>query len=205
MRFIAIDVENNQPSGQITQIGAAAFDCTAKKPYEPIASFDRFLELPSGEALNWNQELRGGGGTLGKLLGDCWLQEWTLCRGPRNQVFTEFWQWVNYAQCGKKFVQWGGGDLAEIIAQSKEAGVCYPSGLREVNLKRMYQMFFQPALGLPKQHGLKAAVQNIGAKFEGRAHDAWVDAKNTGALAVKMFGIVKGYGQAKAALENKHD
>ena len=64
MRFISVDIESNQPSGKIIQIGAVAFDTDAKQPIQ--GEFNCWLN--PGEPINWDQPLKGRDLTLGKLL-----------------------------------------------------------------------------------------------------------------------------------------
>lgn len=193
MRFIAVDLENNQPSGKITQIGAAAFDTDSGH----ISSFNVYVDAE--EPLNLDHMLNNNM-TLGQLLGPDFEYKYEASKIPRSEAYSSFWEWVKESQCGKKIIQWGRGDTNEIITQGKEVGVKYPSHLRIVNLKVVYQTFFQPALKLDKGFGLSSACEHMGISFKGRAHDAIVDAVNTGELAMRMFKIIENYGKVKGII-----
>lgn len=195
MRFISVDIEANQPSGQIAQIGAVAYDTDRGV----IGEFSDFLALHN-EDLNKNYVLNNGQ-TLGGFLGPDWVVNWALKMVDRDEVFIAFWQWVESVQCGKKFVQWGTGDMRAISQQSSECGVEPPSRTYVHNLKPVYQLLYQPALKLPRKYGLRAACEAMGVGFEGRAHDALVDAQNTAKLAAKMFKIVEDCGKIRKVLE----
>jgi inhibitor of KinA sporulation pathway (predicted exonuclease) len=195
VRFISVDIEANQPTNSIIQIGAAAFDTDSKKPHEPVDTFNLYVDPV--EEVNWDIDLRGGL-TLIQLLGEDFKTKWDKSRVPKDSAFESFWHWCKEVQCGKKFVQWGRGDVYELTRQSKEVGVNYPQRITEVNLKRLYQFFYQPALRLKnKPAGLSFACQQLEIEFQGRAHDALVDATNTGVLAVKMYQIIRGYADIK--------
>ncbi len=201
MRFISVDLEANQPTDKIIQIGAAAFDTDSKTPYKPVDTFNLYVDPE--EEINWDYNLRGGL-TLIELLGNNFKTNWEKSSVPKNVAFESFWKWCKEANCGKKFVQWGRADMWELMKQSKDSGVFYPSRIQEINLKRLYQFFYQPGLKLNKSPGgLEKACKEMGIDFEGRAHDALVDAINTGMISVSMYEVIRGYSDVLAILSQR--
>lgn len=198
MKYITIDLENNQPSGKIIQIGAVLFDTDHKT--EPVR--DQFVTYVNPkEEVNWQETLRSGE-TLEELLGYEFKQKWQEQNIPTAEALTKFWDWIKVSNGGKKIIQWGRGDLSEIITESKENKVFYPSKIRELNLKIVYQFLYQPAYRLNKAPGgLKSACRAMGLEFKGRAHDALVDALNTGYLALTMYNIIRNYSDIKNIIE----
>lgn len=175
MRFIAVDIECDQPSNNIIQLGAAAFDTNQPSL---VGTINRYLD--QGE-VNWSYPLDRGG-TLEDLLGQDFKEAYQFWAAPPGASFDRFWDWVDEIKCGKKFVQWGTGDMRLIQRQSGDS-----RRIEVFNLKDMYKLLYQPANKLPKKYGLEAAcVASLGA-FNGRPHSAYWDAWNTGKLAVKMF------------------
>ena len=192
MRFISLDLENNQPSGEIIQIGAVAFDTDDDTPLDEFQHF-----VNPGEPINWNHELRPEkeiGCTLGELL-PFDQNEFNAYKRDPKEVLEEFWAWVKKAQCGKKIIQWGSGDLDCLIKASKKHGVRYPHQLRSINLKTFYQFVYQPAMRLPKGYGLGTVVKNTTGSFYGEPHDAYWDAYNTGKVLIYLFRRMEKLGQ----------
>lgn len=181
LRFISVDIECNQPSGKIIQIGAAAFDTNIPEEVERVD-----IHIDPGEPINWDHQIRADGLTLGDLLPYDQIYVNMASMTPK-EGFELFWDFVSESRCGKKFIQWGSGDMERIRNESDDLCVDYPKGLRVVDLKGLYQLFFQPAMKLPKGFGLGTAMENCGLIFRGIPHDASADAYNTGRLAQHLY------------------
>ena len=189
MKFIAIDLEADQPSGEVIQIGAAVFDTQTKTPEVPVNTFSEYLETQSHSKPNWDYKLDSGQ-TLEELLGWDFPKRHAQLALPAEKGFTQFWDWVNYVQAGKKFIQWGSMDMNLITAQCKENFITWPR-FNVIDLKQLYKYFLVPAWGLPKQAGLAKAMESLGISSEGRAHDAYFDALHTGLIALKVFNALE--------------
>lgn len=195
MKFVSVDIECNQPSGTIIQIGASVWDTQAN------AEVDDFnLYIQPNEVINWEEELRGGI-TLGKLLpyGPEKIKDHGV--SPKF-AFERFWKFM--AKSGrKKVIQWGAGDMAAITKQSWYFGVPVNNRLKVLNAKLMYQMLYQPTMRLQQKFGLGAVIKEMGLEFEGEAHDGYWDAYNTGKLYTEMFRDIEVYREIKKLLEKK--
>jgi len=154
MRFLSVDIECNQPSGTIIQIGAVAWDTDKGL----LGGFDRHLR--PDEPINWDHQLTNGK-TLGQLLP--FGPQDIADAEPSAYVFKEFRQFLSANPSGKKIIQWGRGDMWSIHNQSN----IDINRLRVLNLKVVYQFFFQMAFRLPKGAGLQTAMNSMGLKFEG--------------------------------------
>lgn len=192
MRFISIDLELNQPTNKIIQIGAVAYDTDKGR----VSSFSRYVD--PGETINWKHVLNTGQ-TLDALLPSYFPTEWFLRKQSSCDALTEFWQWVKDVQCGKKFIQWGSGDLKCLLAESQ--GLGYPTHIRTLDLKMVYQFIWQPSARLQKNSGLSSACREIGTATPLHAHDAFYDAEATGILFLKIFKQVSGLQQLLKDLE----
>ena len=188
MRFISIDLENNQPSGSIIQLGAVAWDTDLDTA---ISTFNIFVEPPE-EEVNWDHLLNIGE-TLEALLGPTFKSEWEKRKVSREEGLKQFWEWVDTVKCGKKVVQWGRGDMEQILKESKLSKVRYPSHLRVLNLKTTYQFLFQPALRYTKVFGLGGAVRSVGLTFEGDPHNALADSLNTARVYAVLYKKLEKY------------
>jgi DNA polymerase III epsilon subunit-like protein len=181
MRFTSVDIESNQPSGKIIQFSAVVFDTDMGK----IAHYTEYVD--PGEAINWHEVLNTGQ-TLEQLLAKDFRRMSSLFARPSVEVMQDFWKWHKQQQAGKKFIQWGRGDMAQVIAESQGCG--YPSHLRVLDLKQVYQFLFQPSARLQAQSGLSTACVQLGIDPPDPAHDAYHDAEATGRVMLKMFSQI---------------
>lgn len=184
MRFTVLDLENNQPTGKITQLGALVYDTDQGI----IATFNEYID--PGEPVNWDFMLKPINCTLEELLAPGFRAAWEANARPTEEVLREFWEWHKKSQAGKRILQWGNGDTAELLAESQ--GLGYPPHLKVSNLKMIYQFLWQPAARLEKQSGLGTACKMLRVDPPNPPHDAFNDAKATGELFLEMFRQVKG-------------
>lgn len=199
MKFIAIDLEADQPSGEIIQIGAVVFDTQTKDPTKPVSTFMEYLETQSSEEPNWGHPFNNGQ-TLGELLGSEFPKMHAQFAVSPIKGFSRFWSWVEAAGAGRKFIQWGSMDLDLITAQCKENFITWPK-FQAIDLKKLYKYFLVPAWGLPKQAGLAKAMESLGIKSEGRAHDAYYDALHTGLVALKAYQALESHKKIKELIK----
>lgn len=184
MRFISVDLECNQPSGTIIQIGAQVFDTT--KVICP--KFNLYIQ--PDETINWDHPLRGGKLTLGELLP--LDQEFISAFGiSSTEGLTKFWEWAKKQKCGMKIIQWGGWDMKLIVEQSEALGIEVPKH-HAIDIKPIYKNLYRPAMSLPHHGALKAALKNLtGREFQGQEHNAYYDALNTGYIYLEMYKIIE--------------
>lgn len=171
--FLALDLELNQPSGRIIQVGVALAhegmdfsDYITRAwyidPGEPISEFITTLtgisdEIIRGNAVNWHQVTR----ELGELC-------------------DQYQPFVNP-------VTWGGGDMRLMLEEAKAAGIEFTRfGRRYIDVKTWHVLI---ALGQDKSAsgGLRSLMSRYGLTFRGEAHRADVDAANTLALFFKLL------------------
>lgn len=184
MRFISVDIECNQPSGTIIQIGAQVFDTTK----EDCDMFDVYIQ--PDEDINWDHPLRGGEITLGELLpyGQRYIDDVGV---SSVEGLTKFWEWAKKQKCGMRFIQWGGWDMKLIVEQSEALGIEVPKHT-DINIKPIYKNLYRPAMALPHHGALKAALKNLtGREFVGAEHNAYYDALNTGHIYLEMYKIIE--------------
>lgn len=182
MKFTVIDLECNQPSGNIIQIGAAIW-CT-ERGFQ--SSFNVYVD--PNEPVNWDHSLNIGC-SLEQLLAPGFRTAWEREAVPQKQAMKLFWGWHSEHQGSKKFIQWGRGDLAQLIQESQGCG--YPSGIRALDLKQVFQFLWQPAGKMPARSGLQDACLSMRIPRPFPAHDALQDALATGSLFYRMFSEIK--------------
>lgn len=192
MKFIAIDTESDQPTGEIIQIGAVIMDL--HRP-DRVKFFSRFLKTKNMPDLNWSHPIRN---PTAKTLEELWgfnRETYHFNKSDRDQAFADFWYFVRNSQAGGRIVQWGKGDMNDLVKQSISADVKDIPKFKEINIKRVYNDFFRYAANTPKGGGLGKAVEALGImRPEGRFvyHDALEDAYATALVWQKMFQRIKG-------------
>jgi inhibitor of KinA sporulation pathway (predicted exonuclease) len=163
---VALDLEMNQPSGKIIQVGAVLGDCRTGavlstlcclvNPQEPLSPAITELTGITQQQVNGACSLA----YIAPVL-DCWLAPW-LKQRLLNPV------------------TWGGGDsqtLQEQIGLSEEDFSRY-FGRRWLDAKTVYWAW-SIGQGRVPYGGLEKSMARMGLRFEGRPHNALNDAYNT--------------------------
>jgi inhibitor of KinA sporulation pathway (predicted exonuclease) len=174
MKMIFVDLELNQPSNSIIQIGAVCMNLSTGKV---VDSFDVICN--PGEYPN---------DFITKLTGI--TKENVMDGQPLKNALSDFWRWVNSCSVGNRVAAWG-RDVQELI----DASVYYklrfkwPKQYDVKQFVNMYQFFASENSSSPNKlnKGLFMAVQDSGLDFVGTQHNAYDDALNT----ANIFYLVK--------------
>jgi len=171
--FLALDLELNQPSGKIIQVGVAIGnihtrfdDYIVRKwyidPQEPISEFINDLT----------------GITDHDIRANCVSHE-TVAR-ELSELIREHKVFVNP-------VTWGGGDSSELLTEFCKNHADFPHfGRRWIDVKTWYT-YLMLTKGKAPSGGLSSAMGYFKLHFKGKAHRADVDAANTLALFFKLL------------------
>ena len=169
MRYFCIDLEMNQPSGKIIQIGYVIFN-----PMNSSVSLERCIDVRIDEEISpYITDLTGI--TQSQNSGGVSLQEALLILKKD----------LKDHEPRKHPLEWGSGDTRTLSEQSGEWLFKSP-----VNVKALYQTY---ALFSKKNivSGLSQSMKNMGLSFEGRAHNALDDAKNTMRIFLEIGKRIK--------------
>jgi len=163
---IALDLEFNQPSEKIIQIGVVAGDPLSGQIYEELS-----LYVNPGEQLNPNIETLTA--ITDKQLATAPDLSEQLMR--LNALFHKY-------DAKREAIVWGVGDTNMLYEQK-------PADMQLAFMRRMALDAKSVYRAYAIKHGLKSnknlvdALHNCGLKFEGRPHDALNDARATFKIA----------------------
>lgn len=172
-KFLALDLELNQPSGKIIQVGVAIGDKNTRfedyvvrkwyiDPQEPISEFITDLT----------------GITDANIRAEAYSHE---------HVARELGELIKEHKTFTNSVVWGGGDQVELLAEFAKNNVDFPHfGRRWIDVKTWYT-YLMLTRGKKPSGGLASAMGYFKLHFKGQAHRADVDAANTLALFFKLL------------------
>ena len=173
MRLIVLDLELNQPSRTVIQIGALQLDLASQRVG---GTFDQLCnpgELPNP----YISDLTG-------------IQPDAIERAPPFALVVDsFWRWCRDAKVGLQMLAWG-EDVELLAEQSRAAGVVPPK-LRTHDLRETAKLFRAVRPGCRVSGGLLDTLGIFGLDFEGVQHRALDDAHNTGRLACRFFRMLR--------------
>ena len=175
--FTSLDLEMNQPSGRIIQIGVSVGDLTTgeklgafERLIDPEESIDPRIVLLCGIT---DQDISSKGISLAEAYQE--LQDFLL---PFSEV-----RQLNP-------LTWGGGDSITLRSQARVQDERWLFGRRWIDVKTVYTAW-QHSQGREAIGGLSTSLKRMGLKFEGRPHSAEADAWNTFRMYLKLQSLLK--------------
>ncbi|WP_434715854.1 3'-5' exonuclease [Paraburkholderia sp. A3RO-2L] len=171
--FLALDLELNQPSNRIIQVGIALGSRKQPEeewlvrqwlldPEEPISAFITQLTGITSEAIS-------------------------ATAVPWSQMAAELGALVDERQPFINPVTWGGGDSAELLADIRERNIDFPHfGRRWIDVKTVHT-FLALTQGKNPSGGLRRTMAQYRLQFLGDEHRAHHDARNTLRLFFRLM------------------
>lgn len=182
--FTAFDLECNQPSKKIIQIGAVVGDLDTGDIIDKMC-----ITINPMEQLGMCE----GGDEHERSITD--LTGITQAQVDAGVTLEYAYIKLNSFH-SRSFINpivWGGGDARALREQlSPEIFKDFPwcFGRREIDVKTLF-IAYQLANGKSKQAGLSKAMSKVGLSFRGHAHRADWDAENTWKMFVRMLELYK--------------
>jgi inhibitor of KinA sporulation pathway (predicted exonuclease) len=172
--IVSLDLEYNQPSRKIIQIGAIVGDLTTGEVVSRFSSFANPYEPLSPEII--------------KL---CGIKQADVDGAPDiNEAYRQLVEWLAPYESRRSLnaLTWGGGDsedLREAIGIGRE-DKAWRFGRRWTDAKTVFTAW-RAAHGRPWDGGLAKSMTKLGLAFQGRRHNALHDAENTFTVYVALL------------------
>ncbi|MFK7873815.1 MAG: 3'-5' exonuclease [Oligoflexales bacterium] len=176
MKTIVFDLEMNQPSGTIIEIGAVKVDLKNRRIEDRFQSFCRLD----------NEDLNPEITTLTNI------QPEDLTKAPHfKDASLQFWKWFSEAGCGKRLTAWG-HDTDILKKACDKQSIPYPEKIKVFDLCSISEVF-RFAADFPKKHrgGLKSSLEGFQIPFEGSQHRALDDAQATAQLFIHLYQMAR--------------
>ena len=172
-KFLALDLELNQPSGKIIQVGIAIGDKNTRFEDYVVRKWFIDPQEPISEFIN---DLTGI--TDADIRANAYSHE---------HVARELGELIREHKVFVNPVTWGGGDSVELLAEFCKNHADFPYfGRRWIDVKTWYTYLMLTRSKQPSG-GLSSAMGYFKLHFKGKAHRADVDAANTLALFFKLL------------------
>lgn len=162
--FLALDLEMNQPSGKIIQVGVCVANInTIATPIKKMWYID-----PQEEVTEFITNLTG--------ITNADIKSHAV---SHSVVAKELVELMTEHKCFINPVTWGGGDSQTLIDEIRDCGIDFNAfGRRWIDVKTIH-IFLEMCKGKTVKGGLKSAMGTRKMQFIGEAHRADVDAHNT--------------------------
>jgi inhibitor of KinA sporulation pathway (predicted exonuclease) len=190
MNYCVLDLEMNQPSNRIIEIGAVCFNSRSGKI---LSSFNKRAKLPDGELLNPD---------ITKLTGITEEDLGVACSLSHALTFLDFWAVAH--GCSRNMATWG-TDYWLVKEACRAESISFP-WKNFLNVKEMATLLRAalPNTNKKQRGGLASAIEAFGLKFEGEPHRALVDAENTAMLMDRMLAGTRLMRAASGLLGPEH-
>ena len=172
---VSLDLEMNQPSGRIIQVGAVVGDL---RNAQVLSRFSAFV--------NPEEPLAP---TISDL---CGITPETLeIAGSLSEAYELLTQWLEPFSQERQLnpLTWGGGDSASLRDQLSLHDVPWIFGRRWLDVKTVY-IAWQHSRGVIPVGGLAPSMKKVGLGFKGRKHDAADDALNTFVMYHRLLELM---------------
>ena len=162
MNFLFLDLEMDQPSQKIIQVGWTIGDPVSGRVYEIEGPYVR---------LN---------GLLNPIISNlCGVEQTTLDKADMlDDVYSDMYADYIKHRCSSTVVTWGKGDLS-LLHDQVSSRLPWPFGQHYMDAKNLYQAWKLKTGADHLKGGLARAMTKFGLHFQGRKHNAGDDAYNT--------------------------
>ncbi len=174
--FISLDLELNQPSGTIIQVGCVVGNLETGEILEEYSKCIKIDEIINDRII--------------KLTG---IKQNDVDNGIKlYEAYIDLKNLHNKYECFRNAITWGGGDCRALRNALNLDDEMFLFGRREIDAKTLY-VSYRFANNLKHQGGLARAMGQLGLQFKGKKHCAVDDARNTFIVCRKLLEKLIGY------------
>lgn len=175
--FTSLDLEMNQPSGKIIQVGACIGNVSTGKILDKLSLYVNPMENLRQDIV----ELTG----ITQFNVDSGLS----VEGAYVKLKEMHEMYDSFVNC----ITWGGGDSKELLEQLRleNTDIEWCFGRRWLDTKTLF-VSWRVANKKPIQGGLAKSMLKVGLRFQGRKHNACDDAVNTFHMYCRMLSMIRG-------------
>lgn len=165
--IVSLDLEFNQPSKRIIQVGCVIGDLTTGKVVDRFSSFAN-----PGEAL------------APEIVKLCGIKQSDVDSAPDiKEAYRQLTYWLKPHDVQRSLnpLCWGGGDSEDLrlaLGMDRENRAAWAFGRRWIDVKTVF-IAWRAAHQRPGDGGLAKSMTKLGLAFQGRRHNALDDAENT--------------------------
>lgn len=165
--FLALDLEMNQPSGKLIEVGICVGDIQTTSNNWEVKSW---LLDPQEDISPFITELTG--------ISNDDISENAV---PLSQMAVELAELIEKHKPFVNPITWGGGDMTALLDLIHSTGESFPYfGRRWIDVKTVFTFLKMTSpSGFNHKMGLRSALQSMGVSFVGTQHRASADAMNT--------------------------
>lgn len=175
MNLMALDLELNQPSRKIIEIGVCFFNLESGEVLEKCSWY-----------INPNEPINPYITDLTTITDEDVIKEGITLLEAYNELVAKY----KKHNCFGNMLTWGGGDSEELKQELSQYGnIQWEFGRRWFDVKTLYQAFCMRE-GHKIQAGLAKALTRVGLQFKGTKHRAIDDAFNTYRMFSKLIKLL---------------
>ncbi len=177
--IVSLDLEYNQPSKRLIQIGAVIGDLTTSAVADRFSVFVNPAEALAPEIV--------------KL---CGIQQRDVDNAPDiHEAYRRLVTWLKPYKNRRSLnpLTWGGGDSEDLrgaVGLSREDLSTWVFGRRWLDVKTVFNAW-RAAHQRPGDGGLAKSMTKLGLAFQGRRHNALDDAENTFVIYMALLAQFK--------------
>lgn len=174
--FVSFDLEFNQPSQRIIQLGAAVGDARTGALLSRFSVYVNPQEQLSPE--------------ISKLCGI--TQGAVDIAGTLPEAYEQLQRWLAPFADERQLnpLTWGGGDSAQLRQALGLADERWVFGRRWIDVKTVYAGY-RHSRNLEANGGLRTSMKQVGLSFLGRQHDAADDSVNTWRMYYRLLQLLR--------------
>lgn len=187
--MVVLDLELNQPFGEIIEIGAVAVNLNTNSNSLEMLDIFQLLCKNTADISTEITELTG----IDKEMLDS--------ADSFQEVAIKFWNWFDKQQVGKNLAAWG-EDYRLLVEQSRRNRIMNIPKFYPFNIKALANFHLRAKEGAKAKGGLRKTLDKLSPAYKYKEHEALEDARATAEVAYILFKNAQKYWQTVELLND---